>query len=400
MAVCGAAAGCGDNQTPPVEPPDVPAAIELPLLVAEDPALAFDASREVTVAAHDGVVVVAAVHEHFADPNSFDDTDFHKRVGVNVSVDGGQTFGAAIDPGHGVETSDPVVRASDAGFFLATMSAFELSAVSRSSDGASWTSLAADLELGDKEWIALDDANEQLYLAARDGLFRIGYDGEVRGTHQPTSDEMFPLFVEGFADAAGGHFAVTDARVFQESVLRWDGTDSAPVLEVPPLELGADATFYTTVTWSYGPLADGTWTVRSIREDGLGAIVLRLDRGGEVTETAVSPVGANAFLPTAVMDERGRLHVAYYDSSGPVGRLVYTHTRSAAPFSDGFVEPITIDPDAVPGGFYPFESTPEGGRRLREYIGIATDGERVHIAWTHSPAPPSRVRVITLVPGD
>ena len=38
-------------------------------------------------------------------------------------------------------------------------------------------------------------------------------------------------------------------------------------------------------------------------------------------------------------------------------------------------------------------ATPEGERRLREYIGIATTGSRSIIAWTHAPEAPSRVRI-------
>jgi hypothetical protein len=53
---------------------------------------------------------------------------------------------------------------------------------------------------------------------------------------------------------------------------------------------------------------------------------------------------------------------------------------------------MVIDPDACPGGnWYPYFSSAEGGRRLREYIDITVDGNRAHLAWTHAPVAPSRV---------
>jgi hypothetical protein len=62
-------------------------------------------------------------------PDSFDvplDTKFHK-IAVNVSDDGGRSFGPAIDPTVGTdavtrETGDGVVRvAADGTFFLTTL---------------------------------------------------------------------------------------------------------------------------------------------------------------------------------------------------------------------------------------------------------------------------------------
>jgi hypothetical protein len=54
---------------------------------------------------------------------SFDqDATFKRRVVVNVSADGGMSFSPAIDPGHGIDTSDPVVEVSgDVGFAVASL---------------------------------------------------------------------------------------------------------------------------------------------------------------------------------------------------------------------------------------------------------------------------------------
>jgi hypothetical protein len=390
--------GCGDNLTgarpdaaTPDTPPDAPdpgLGTELPLLIAEDPSLEFNASREVSVAAHNGIVVIASINEHFADPASFDqDSTFQKRVGINVSTDGGATFSAAIDPGHGVTTTDPVVRFSDTpGFTLTTLDLLERGEISTSTTGTTWSPIVLDLPLGDKEWFALDDANQQLYIAAIDGCFRVGYDGAIRSSNASCGRQV----ADAYLDTDGVHFASIN-----ESVVLWNGQDNDPgVIEVEPLDIGNTGSFYTAVTWSRAAFAGGVWSVRARSDDDLGSIVLRIEEGTTVTETTISSPGANAFLPTATTDGAGRLHVAYYDSSGTTGRLLYIHSNGGPPYADGFTEPRVIDTNVVPVGFYPFFSTPDGGRRLREYIGIAVDGDVVYIAWTHSPAPPSRVRAV------
>lgn len=119
----------------------------------------------------------------------------------------------------------------------------------------------------------------------------------------------------------------------------------------------------------------------------------------DCTFTPLTGPEANAFFPAAALDYRGRLHVVWYDTAGDSGVLRYAHSRGAAPFADGFIDPIEIDPDATPGnGWYPGPQTDNGERRLREYIGLAVDEDLVHIAWTHSPHPPSRVYAVTVRP--
>jgi hypothetical protein len=61
-----------------------------------------------------------------------------------------------------------------------------------------------------------------------------------------------------------------------------------------------------------------------------------------------------------------------------------------------YTTPVVVDTNACPGGgWYPYSASddPPGGRRLREYVGIAITGSRAVISWTHAPDPPSRLRV-------
>lgn len=69
------------------------------------------------------------------------------------------------------------------------------------------------------------------------------------------------------------------------------------------------------------------------------------------------------------------------------------YARSASSdLSQGFGASTVLDRNAAPGGgWYPFLDSATGGRRLREYIDVAVDGDRLHVAWTHAPAAPSRV---------
>jgi hypothetical protein len=394
------ASACGDNLRAPTaqdaatdpDASDPGLGIELPLLVPEAPDLDFNSSREVSVAARGGIVVIASVNERFPDPTIFTGL-VQKRVAVNVSTDGGTTFSPAIDPGHGVLTSDPVVRVSDTlGFTLATLDtsvAMERGGISTSTTGTSWSPIVLDLPLGDKEWFALDDANQQLFVAAIRGCFRVGYDGVVRASNASCGRQIADVYF----DTEGAHFATID-----QSVVRWSGLDNDPgIVELAPLDLGNTGSFYTSVAWSRAPFPGGVWSVRARSDDNLGSIILRVEQGNGVNEARLSRPGANAFLPTATTDAEGRLHVAYYDSSGGAGRLLYIHSLGGPPYDTGFTEPKVIDPDAVPAGFYPSLAGPDGaddGRRVREYIGIAVDGDVVYIAWTHSPTPPSRVRAV------
>jgi hypothetical protein len=76
--------------------------------------------------------------------------------------------------------------------------------------------------------------------------------------------------------------------------------------------------------------------------------------------------------------------------------LQYAHSVSRN-LADGFTQPIVLDPDATPGGgWYPGGVSDTGERRLREYIDAVIDGDRLIVAFTHAPRPPSRVNVVTV----
>src|SRR5262249_15161232 len=120
---------------------------------------------------------------------------------------------------------------------------------------------------------------------------------------------------------------------------------------------------------------------------------LRHPLSNESMDVPVTEPWAVAFLPTATMDSSGRLHIVWYDSTSS-GTLQYARSCSSR-LGEGFTQPVTIEDNAVMGGgWYPAYDA--AGRRLREYIGIAVDGGRVHLAWTHVPQPlvqPSKVYV-------
>jgi len=391
---------CGDNYSPAIGQ-----AVEIPLLVSADPDLSFNHSREVAIAASGGRVVVTAVHEHTTSTNSFElGPDPQKRVAINVSLDDGRSFGPAIDPqvGDGTnlgnQTSDPVVRgAADGSFFVSILRPGRNDGVlARSFDGVTWTVLAENVPFGDKEWIAIDDRSGEVYVAASGGYWRYGFDGSLRGAFEMDGFQI----ADAHVDQVGVTFATIgsgqgDTLVTPYRVIRWDGT-GAPVLEAP-LDPGSNAAFFTTVTWSHGALSDGSWSVRARRDGERGSITVRTERATEITEMSLTGADANAFFPTAALDSNGRLHAAWYDSAGTSGVLRYAHSHGPAPFTDGFTDPIEIDSDATPGGgWYPAIDFSSGARRLREYIGLAIDGDVVHIAWTHAPTAPSRVYAIAI----
>jgi len=365
--------------------------IELPLLASTDPSRPFNHSCEVTVAARNGVVVVASINLQLQSADSFGGSPL-RRVAIHASTDHGRTFGEGSAPIEGGETVDPVVTAlRDGSFVLSTLGLPSGGVLARSTDGASWNAIASGVPWSDKQWHAVDEDSQQIYVGGLDGYFRYGFDGALLGSHVlAQSDPQRRQMVDAYVDAAGAHFATTT-----RDVMRWDGA-GAPVLERADFDGGSDATFFTGVAWSRGALSDGTWSVYARLDGGGGSIVVRLERGADVQETILTPPGANAFLPAATLDSEGRLHVIWYDSAGPTGVLRYARSNSAAPFADGFGDAIDVDPNATPGGFYPSYDSASGGRRLREYVGIAVDGELVHIAWTHAPAAPSRVYTATI----
>lgn len=391
-------AGCGDNEPPRTA---VGPAIELPLLVSTDPATPFQHSAEVSVAARNGRVAIVSDQLHLAGADTYAheaDNTFPRRVAVSLSEDGGQTFSAAVDPiPDALLSSDPVVRASkDGTLFVSSVICTAQgapTAIFRSEDGRTWRQIASSTD-GDKEWLAIDDLGSQIYLGHTLALQRFDFEGAPLGG--VSTRTMSFQMADAYADANGVHFATGGAAgSFVPAIVSWDGVGPPHIDET--LDAGAEATMYTASAWSIGPLPGGRWAVYTRCEQGNCELLLRVENAAGATENALSAPGAKAFLPTAVLDDSGRLHVAWYDSSGPSGELLYTHSRDAAPFAGGFIEPIVIDPEATPGdGWYPGYDQDSGDRRLREYIGIASDGDRVHVAWTHSPAPPSRVYTTTI----
>ena len=370
--------------------------MELPLLTGEDPALPYNHSAEVTIAARGKVVVAAPLNMHLqgTDTYQYTSADFRKRVAINVSHDAGKTF-SVIDAGLGDgtflgdQTTDPVVRVARDGTFFAVVLRSKMEgdgAVASSADGTNWVTIAT-LTVVDKPWLGVDDERHELFIGAAAGFMRLGFDGSLR---QQVSSAMPFLISDACTDSGGAYFATEDAQV-----LHWDGSTAEPQLAAT-FDRGPDADLYTSVTWNYGRLLDGSWSVRARRE-GKGTIVLRVERGADIVETPLTGSDANAFFPTAAIDDGGKLHVAWYDSAGTAGRLLYTHSRGVAPFADGFIEPIVVDDNATPGNNWnPGFDQNSGDRRLREYIGITVSDGVAYVAWTHSPAPPSRVFVATI----
>jgi hypothetical protein len=256
-----------------------------------------------------------------------------------------------------------------------------------SSDAGRTFQHVADVAIEDKPWLIVDDTRRAVWIGGLRKEFLVGFDGTVGAT-----DACGQQMAAGYADAAGAHFM--NANSFTGYL--WDGiAPCAP--DGQSLPSGDSPGAITFVAISMGRTADGSqWSVRAMKDSTLGGpIVVRVrhlpDEGHDLT---ITPPGALGFLPTAALDTSGRLHVAWYDSSGALGKVFYSHSMTSD-LQGEWSEPIVVDGDACPGdGWYPSDKfEPEGARRLREYIGIATTGSRSILAWTHAPEAPSRVRV-------
>lgn len=360
--------------------PIVGALVELPLAPARDPAFPFRHAAEPSIAVRDGRIVVASVQMSAPEgvfPGTLLSDD--KVVGVSVSEDG-LTFSPAIVPevpdSRFQFASDPVVRVSENGtFWLSTVAATQGSDTSRlvrSTDGVVWT--GGDIEGGgDKPWIATAP-DSGVYLSAEGGLWRFDPEGRVLA-----SESNGPrLTTGGYADELGAHFCDLSTQV-----VRWDGQHAVAV------ERGIDR--HRSSSGAVGLTEDGRqWQVYTKLDSGAPSaslFVRDLDHPGEEAEVAVSPEGAVALLPTATRASDGHIYAVYYDSSGPRGVLAVVRSRTTRP-EDGFGPPVVVDPDAIPGdGWIPDMDE----RRLREYIDIAADGDRIHLVWTRAVRPPSRV---------
>jgi hypothetical protein len=390
VADAGDAGDAGDAALPDAAPDSgviVGPLQELPLLASGDPTLPFNHSAEVTIAAENGHVVAAYINMHFDSAQTFDTTDFHKRVGVALSHDAGDTWGSGIDPNIGDQTTDPVVRVgSDGTFWLTTWDTSSFTgAIADSSDhGETWQAVVTDMSYGDKEWIAVDDARQVIWAGAVSGMWQFSYAGA-----ELASSATGSAMVAAYVDTDGVHFG---AGWPDYSVLFWDGS-GAPVQEGAQLPGGALAD-ELNASMSLGQTSNGgQWSVRAVRTLGVGNVVLRVRHlpGDEGTDLVISDPAVLAFYPAAATDATGRLHVIWYESGPTAGVLNYARSLSDD-LTQGFGAALVIDPDAVPaGGWYPFLSSTEGGRRLREYIDLTVDGNRAHLVWTHAPTAPSRV---------
>jgi hypothetical protein len=377
-----------------------PGRLDLAFLVADDPQHPFNHGAEVSVAAHGDDVVVAFINEHRMSGQTYAyDENAHKRVGIAVSHDGGRTFGSTRDPGFGGETTDPVVRVGADGRFWLTTFHFPFDVMLPAGDGLlaasadrgdTWTAVVGSINLGDKEWLAVSDDEQVVYLGALNGYWKYRFDGVLLSEHGIAQMGHGEQMTSAYADASGAHFLTADYLVMD-----WSGS-APPVVSLGPLPGGTDAADVGFCASLGATAQDGQWIVRTVRSGASWSIVVRVRDAGvdQGMDLSLTPPGATVFFPVAVMDGKGRLHVVWYDSSEQQGVLRYARSRSSDLFA-GFTDPTVLDPDACPGsGWHPEVSETE--RRLREYIDIAASGDRLHVAWTHSPSPPSRISVMSL----
>ena len=360
----------------------------------------YNHASETLVAASGSNVVVVTTDQAFPSADSFaiptvpDNDPAHpfRKVVFATSHDLGATFSAPRSLVVG-SCTDPLIASSVDGSFWAGCNNPDLSMphadLLHSTDGGDTFVVVASPMISDKAWIAVDEPRHAVWMTGFRAFRLFGFDGsELAALDTPTSG-----ITGSFADAAGLHF-MTDNDDFQ--MFTWNGVDP-PTAEGMPLEKGDMASLWTTADVSMGDHAPGQWVVRAIRDTVLGSpIVIRTRSVGDPGhDVAISPPGTIGFLPAATLDPDGRLHVVWYDSSGPTGQLMYSRSATAD-LQGGYTTPVVIDGNACPGGgWYPYDAgkNPPGGRRLREYVGIAITGNHALISWTHAPEAPSRIRI-------
>jgi len=365
---------------------------EVPLLSPNDPKRPFNHSAETAIAARDGHVAVISINLHLEMMTTPGENTAWRHAGLAVSHDGGITFGPAKYVGLGEQPTDPLVRVDANGrFWLSTWdwtSRNNVGSLQISDDSAqTWTTLIANIPIIDKEWFAFDDVSRTLYMAAVGGFWKFGYDGALRAFARGRA------FTTGaYADEHGAHFSVNNGT--DTEVLFWDGK-AAPSANGEALSGGADANLRTSSSKGFGKSpSGGYWILRGTKEGSTAQVILRVRNlpDSDSGDIALSHPNTVAFMPAGTLDNQGRLHAIWYESSGPTGVLVYTRSVTSN-FSEGFTKTLVVDPHACPGdGWYPGPAMDDANdRRLREYIDIAVDGNRAHLAWTHSPELPSRV---------
>lgn len=383
---------CGDNRLV-IDAPKPDAEPGLPFF--EMPMLAdHNHASETVVAAAGNTVVVLAIHQRFPSADSFetDATDEEdgvpfRQLGFVRSTDGGNTF-SNTTPLVLEERSDPVLAtAADGSFWAAGIDPRQggQTDLFHSIDGAAFTKVTS-VPIVDKEWIAVDEARQAVWLAGNPSFSLVGFDGSVRATVSGAAGMS-----AAYSDAAGVHVM----KVIGYQAYSWTGVSTdAPQSDGERLPAGDHPNEATSFSVSMGASIGGTWIVRGLRNSEVDApIVVRVRKlPDEGVDVSVTPPGAYAFMPTAALDAEGRLHVAWYDTSGSAGQLLYAHSETTD-VTGRYTTPIVVDGNACPGGhFHPRPHTSEG-RRLREYIGLATSGHRAFITWTHAPEAPSRVRI-------
>lgn len=361
---------------------------EVPLVA--DP-VGFNHSAEPTVAAGHDLVIVASVQLGLG-ATSFDVPEvLQKQVAVTVSEDHGETF----SPPEIVTTedfsSDPVVRRSSDGFWLslyAQMSNDAMELYHLESVTSGWKPITKAIPAIDKEWIAVEETTGDVFLADAGGFYRVSRAGDIVAIWNPGY-----RMAGGYLHEGAVRFLSIEGGSPERRVLEWSGTGE-PQQADATLPNGDLGDLFAQSSASIGRYASGIeWVVHATRHgDGRAEVILRLREGGREDRTIPLSAGAvTAFMPAAVLDDEERLHAIWYESTGEIGRLVYARSLDADP-TKGFTVPAVVDAAACPGDdWYPFFDTAAGGRRLREYIDIAVDGRRLHLAWTHAPEPPSRV---------
>jgi hypothetical protein len=354
----------------------------------------YNHASETVVAAAGNTVVVLAIHQRFVSADSFeppatddDPSRPFRRLGFVQSTDGGITFSDA-KPLLVEGRTDPVLAtATDGSFWAAAVDPKPggQTDLLHSVDGAAFTK-AASVPIGDKEWISVDDARQAVWIAGYPTYSIVGFDGAIRATVSGPGGMS-----SAYSDAAGVH--VMNINGYQ--AYSWTGVATdAPQPEGERLPGGDHPNSFTYPSLQMGPSAAGTWIVRGLRNSGSDApIVVRVRRlPDEGLDVSLTAPGAFAFMPTAALDAEGRLHVAWYDTHGSVGQLLYARSETTD-LTGAYTTPIVVDGNACPGDYFYPGGDPRGSRRLREYIGIAISGHRAFITWTHAPEAPSRVRI-------
>jgi hypothetical protein len=377
----------------------------------------MEAETHVVAARLDGGVRVAAAYiAVFASGDS--------KMAVNTSDNGGQTFGAAVvvdDPGT-QQKSDPVLAwSADHQHLFFTWIGYDYDQsgntnnmhpfVARSDDyGATWQAAKdvggadSNSKSIDKPWIATGPNGEVVatYMASA------GYDSAIRVARSldngdtweapvtaqsastfdfvnlayPVVDGDGNLYV-GWIDMAGDQ---NGADVNDVKVARWDTTAAWGTFAGPfKANTDSDEVVFNDVVLVAGQGA-GAQDVYAVYTAGSPAglhwdvrLAHSADRGATWAPSITvndDPTCAAHFLPTAALDDQGRVHVSWYDnrfgtSSGALFYAVYdplTHVAGPNQFlSDAFFE-FTVDRSTT--------------NWLGDYTGLSVAGTGIYASWS------------------